>query len=148
MISIDSTKINGDRTEIEIPMVRTIFNSIRNTNGAKFDFERKRWSIPNSSIEELSQKLNPYCKINDYKINMDEPTSKRQKCEKNEIRVKLRYDTVNGYAKLIDYSTDVFNLFKSLPNRYYDSNTKEWVFNVNLMDEVTYGLNNLNVIIQ
>ena len=144
MTSIYLTKINDERSEIEIPLMGTLFTTIRNINGSKFNTEKKRWNIPNSSINELVEKLKPYATIENK--TADEPPNKRQKLI--ETRLKLRNDECNGYIKLIDFSTDVFNYLKSIPNRYYDKNTKEWVFDIDNMDEVKNALNKLKVIIE
>jgi hypothetical protein len=137
----------GNECQVELVSHKKINSIIKAIPECRFDKFLKTWIIPKKMKESLINGLKDIANIQNIKA--------KKIAIKPEIHVKLERRsgdendcnsltaTIQKYNDAFPYIDKVLDVFRSIPDRYFDKDRKEWVFNGSLKDQLIEGLQQL-----
>jgi hypothetical protein len=135
-----------DYVEIEIVNLRRLIDSIKKTGYAKYNDGTKRYSLPRNLLPEFEKTVSEFaqCCSHDFvpSSNMDRAIDGDTYDTKKDKKVTIQINMSSQHDKIrcicIPYSKEVVAYFKTLKDRFYDSNTKEWLFSRDTVNNLQF----------
>jgi hypothetical protein len=146
MTSIQLINMNNDFFEIDIPILRKIIDIARSTNGAVYNSESKRWSIPYREYNDFLQAILPFGAITEKNIEDYEkiPSSQKRLTFEQASRpttIKLKIDDGLLKVKLYGFNKEAFDFLNQIPGRKFDCERKVFIYDASQENFIRSKLN-------
>lgn len=126
MTKIDLIKC-GDSYEVDIIQIRRILNKLNTLENKKFNNSTKRWAIPVKDKEDFEKMFSGIARV-ELKDNSEERTAILS-YNKDEV-LQCIYISITTFPKIQKGLEPLFNFFKTIKGRMYESSEKRWKFGI------------------
>lgn len=140
----------NDEYVIELPIQQKIQEAILELKKKRFDKRISRWVIPKEERDRLTKSLKPLTRVSLSKIANKKYTNPEIELKINEDENGFEVEIVN-YREFPMIGLELIKMFKELPSRKYDFETKLWAFGLQDREDFRKGLkqvatsNNINL---
>ena len=129
----------ADEYVVELPIQQKIQEAIFQLKRKRFDKRLSRWVISKDEKEKLSKSLKPISRITVSKLG-------NKKYSNPEIELKITSDCDTFNVEIVNYRDfpqmclALIEVFRQIPSKKYDFETKLWSFNMDHKEQFRTGI--------